>query len=44
MCSTVQGHEGRLVFGTLHGKSLVVMQGRVHMYSGYSAKKVSCAI
>ena len=43
ICATVQGHAGRLVFGTLQGKSVVVMQGRVHMYEGHSAKKVSGA-
>ena len=28
---------GRLVFGTLGGKSVVCMQGRFHMYEGYAA-------
>jgi purine-nucleoside phosphorylase len=30
--STVEGHRGRLVFGTLHGTRLLVLQGRVHFY------------
>src|SRR5436190_861382 len=30
--STVQGHRGKIVFGTLHGVPLVVLQGRVHFY------------
>ncbi|RXM95938.1 Purine nucleoside phosphorylase [Acipenser ruthenus] len=33
--STVHGHAGRLVFGTLKGKSCVCMQGRFHLYEGY---------
>ena len=32
--STVSGHEGKFVFGTLGGKKTVVMQGRVHFYEG----------
>lgn len=37
----VPGHEGKLVFGTLGGKSVVLMQGRSHCYEGYPAQKVS---
>lgn len=37
--STVPGHRGRFVFGTLAGKPVAVMQGRVHLYEGYSAKE-----
>jgi purine-nucleoside phosphorylase len=33
--STVAGHAGRLVLGTLMGKKVVVMQGRFHYYEGY---------
>ena len=33
--STVSGHAGRLVFGTLAGKKVVVQQGRIHYYEGY---------
>jgi purine-nucleoside phosphorylase len=33
--STVAGHAGRLVVGTLAGKNVVVMQGRFHYYEGY---------
>ncbi|XP_045640846.1 purine nucleoside phosphorylase isoform X2 [Ursus americanus] len=39
--STVPGHAGRLVFGFLSGKACVVMQGRFHMYEGYSISKVT---
>eukprot|EP00042_Codosiga_hollandica_P020242 m.64939 g.64939 ORF g.64939 m.64939 type:complete len:304 (+) comp49760_c0_seq1:133-1044(+) len=34
--STVAGHAGRLVFGTIAGKEVVCMQGRLHFYEGYS--------
>ncbi|XP_002929555.1 purine nucleoside phosphorylase [Ailuropoda melanoleuca] len=39
--STVPGHAGRLVFGFLNGKACVMMQGRFHMYEGYSISKVT---
>lgn len=39
--STVQGHAGRLVFGSLRGKSCVCMQGRFHMYEGHSLCKTT---
>ena len=35
------GHAGKLVFGELRGKSCVCMQGRIHLYEGYPAWKVS---
>ncbi|XP_037313585.2 purine nucleoside phosphorylase-like isoform X2 [Pungitius pungitius] len=39
--STVPGHAGQLVFGTLKGKPCVCMQGRFHLYEGYSVQKVT---
>lgn len=33
--STVPGHQGRFLFGTLAGEPIVIMQGRVHFYEGY---------
>lgn len=38
--STVSGHEGRFVFGTVGKTRVVCMQGRVHFYEGYSASDV----
>ncbi len=37
--STVEGHSGKLIFGTLGGKRLALMQGRIHLYEGYSARE-----
>lgn len=39
--STVHGHAGRLVIGELEGQSVMVMQGRVHFYEGYSISQVT---
>jgi len=39
--STVESHHGRLIFGRLAGKEVVVMQGRFHFYEGYSMKQVT---
>ncbi len=38
--STVSGHAGRFVFGNLEGVPVVIMQGRVHYYEGYSIRDV----
>lgn len=38
--STVAGHKGQLIFGTLEGKHVVAMQGRFHYYEGYSMQEV----
>ncbi|MDD4645008.1 MAG: purine-nucleoside phosphorylase, partial [Bacteroidales bacterium] len=34
--TTVEGHQGNLIFGYLAGKPVVAMQGRFHYYEGYS--------
>jgi purine-nucleoside phosphorylase len=39
--STVAGHSGRLLFGRWSGRSVVVAQGRSHLYEGYSAEEVT---
>lgn len=38
--STVKGHSGKLIFGTLGGKKVVAMAGRFHYYEGYSTTEV----
>ncbi|MCM3163183.1 MULTISPECIES: purine-nucleoside phosphorylase [Metabacillus] len=42
--STVEGHAGQLVFGSLKGKKVVAMQGRFHFYEGYSLDKVTAPV
>ena len=37
--STIEGHVGRLVIGELEGQEILVMQGRVHYYEGYSPQR-----
>lgn len=42
--STVEFHSGKLIFGKLSGKKVVVMQGRFHYYEGYNMKEVTFPI
>ncbi len=42
--STVEGHHGKLIFGTLGGKKIVCMAGRFHFYEGYTAADVAFPI
>ena len=42
--STVIGHEGSLVIGKLEDQDVIVMQGRVHYYEGYSMNQVTLPI
>ncbi len=42
--STAPGHKGQLVFGTLRGCPVAVMQGRMHHYEGYSYEEVAYAV
>lgn len=39
--STVEGHSGNFIFGSLGGKRVMAMQGRFHYYEGYDMKTVT---
>jgi purine-nucleoside phosphorylase len=39
--STVEGHAGELLLGTIHGKQVLLMKGRFHLYEGYGSEVVS---
>jgi len=42
--STVKSHAGKLILGRLGGKTALVMQGRLHLYEGYSAREIAFPI
>jgi len=42
--STVLGHKGQLVCGTLAGRSVMAMEGRFHLYEGYTAAQITFPI
>lgn len=42
--STVEFHSGKLIYGTLEGKKVIVMQGRFHLYEGYSLQEITFPI
>lgn len=39
--ATVEFHKGKLIYGVLEGKKVVVMQGRFHLYEGYTTQDVT---
>ncbi|MBL4887668.1 MAG: purine-nucleoside phosphorylase [Flavobacteriaceae bacterium] len=39
--ATVEFHQGKLIYGILSGKKVIVMQGRFHVYEGYSLQDVT---
>jgi purine-nucleoside phosphorylase len=39
--STVESHHGKLIFGTIDGKTVIAMQGRFHYYEGYTMEQVT---
>ena len=42
--SSVQSHQGKFVFGTLGGRRVVAMQGRVHYYEGHSMQTITLPV
>ena len=38
--STVEGHQGKLIFGLLGSKKVIAMQGRFHFYEGYTMSQI----
>jgi purine-nucleoside phosphorylase len=42
--STVPGHAGKFIFGTLAGAPVVLMKGRVHLYEGHPARAVTAGV
>ena len=42
--ATVEFHSGKLIFGDLSGKKVVVMSGRFHLYEGYNSWEVTYGI
>lgn len=42
--STAPGHAGRLIVGQLAGQTVVAMQGRVHLYEGYTSEEITFPI
>jgi purine-nucleoside phosphorylase len=39
--STLEFHSGKLIFGTLGGKKVIAMQGRLHYYEGYTMQQIT---
>jgi purine-nucleoside phosphorylase len=43
-CSTVEEHQGDFVFGAFAGRNVVVMQGRLHFYEGYTLQQITLPV
>ena len=42
--STVESHKGQLIYGEIHGKKVLAMQGRFHYYEGYGMKQITLPV
>ncbi|MFM7486748.1 MAG: purine-nucleoside phosphorylase [Cytophagales bacterium] len=42
--STVEFHKGKLIYGIVKGKKILAMQGRFHLYEGYSMQKITLPV
>lgn len=42
--STAPGHKGQLVIGRLYGKRVAIMEGRLHLYEGWSPRDIALAV
>lgn len=42
--ATVEHHKGKMIYGTLKGKKVIVMQGRFHYYEGYSMQQITLPV
>jgi len=42
--TTVEGHDGKLIYGDLSGKKIVALKGRFHYYEGYGPEQVSLPV
>ena len=42
--STVEFHKGKLIYGEVHGKKVLTMQGRFHYYEGYSMQEITLPV
>jgi len=42
--STVESHQGKLHYGTIHSKKVLAMQGRFHYYEGYSMQQITLPV
>lgn len=42
--ATTESHAGKLLFGSIKGKKVVLMQGRFHYYEGYTAQEISLPV
>ena len=42
--STVEFHKGKLIFGSIHGRKVLAMQGRFHSYEGFTMEQITLPI